>query len=162
MATSFGSLDTLGQALDNIGFRGASYLNPKNMQNNCVSVSVAQMLGMDTLEDLWQETYGYPLADRPLDFAEVTDLLQRSKFDFLHATFDSVPGGKTAYQLLVAQKTSLFTTIEKYIQNKPVNPYSPRARGGAVNMIVLYTRKNGSGPLIFIDFGIPSPSVSPI
>jgi len=51
MAVSTGILDGFGQALNNIGFR-RSYLNPNDMQNNCVSVSIAAMLHYDTLEDL--------------------------------------------------------------------------------------------------------------
>ena len=89
MTTDSGNLDTFGATLNNIGFWGASRLNPNNMQNNCVSVSVANMEYYRTVGELWNEIYKYPLPDNPLNLVQIEDMVRRTNYQFRWVAFRS-------------------------------------------------------------------------
>ena len=128
MATEPGSLDTWGAALDQMDFWGASQTNPNDMKNNCVSVSVARMAYYRTVEDLWKKTYSKPLPDKGLSFQQIVDLLRRLGLRYEWKKFYSVPGGKSAFELM---HTTFYRNVNEV-------------------MLACYKRVNGSGHCIVV------------
>ncbi|KAM0559838.1 hypothetical protein ACHAPJ_003786 [Fusarium lateritium] len=136
---SQGDLETFGEALESIDFWGASNLNPNDMRNNCVSVSLARLQNYITVDELWKDTYGRPLPDKPLNFNQISELLRRTQWEYRWKTFMPAAGDKqSAFQKL----TNSFS------------PDYPTA------FMMLYTRANGSGHAIngiydFADWKLP-------
>ncbi|KAI6083466.1 hypothetical protein F4821DRAFT_191611 [Hypoxylon rubiginosum] len=73
-----GDLETFGVALQSINFWGPSEMNPRNMQENCVSVAIAHMEFYETVHDLWNAVYQKDLVDKALDFDQMLDLLKHT------------------------------------------------------------------------------------
>lgn len=133
------SVTSFGRSLDNIGFWGASSINPNDMRNNCVSVAVARMLDFETVEDLWKAVFGRNLPDQPLDKSQVFDLLTKAKMSFQYAEFQSTPGGLTAFQSFQSVSDALFRdVVSEYLERwVDVKDY--------VHMLVCYIRNDSFG-----------------
>ncbi|OAA68287.1 ATP dependent RNA helicase [Niveomyces insectorum RCEF 264] len=97
-------------------------INPDNMQNNCTVVAAAHMTCHASANDLWMNTYGRPLPDKPLNTAQVDRLLSYTGQKYKMNTFEA-SGNNTAYQNMV--------------EHLPPGP----AKVG----VALYKRTNGSG-----------------
>ncbi|KAI1454743.1 hypothetical protein F4805DRAFT_438294 [Annulohypoxylon moriforme] len=132
-----GDLETFGAALDSIGFWGASNLNPKNMQNNCVSVAVAHMEYYETVHELWKYIYGRDLPDRPLQFIDVLKLLGQTGWKYQWNRYSS----KTNSDGKV--KSAAAVMMENF-------------RGPDYDelCLVLYYRYNGTGHAINMEFEV--------
>ena len=103
MSETYGTLDNFDNALEKIGFWGSSCLNPNNMKNNCVSVSVARLEFYRSVDDLWNDIYGSALPDSPLSFDEIIGLLRRTGFEYNWEKFSSLvtsQGTKTAFEMM--------------------------------------------------------------
>lgn len=75
-----GEISTWGTMLSAVC--GASTLNPTNMINNCVSVSLAKLLDYKDVHELWNDIYGRPLPDNPMSTDQIVDLVQRTGWSF--------------------------------------------------------------------------------
>ncbi|KAK9418686.1 hypothetical protein SUNI508_07943 [Seiridium unicorne] len=122
MDVNMGDLSTFTNALDQMGFYGASATNPNDMRNNCVSVSVCRLLGYNNVHDLWRATHGYDLPDQPLTEAGIVDLFSRAGWTFQWQRFRQETN-LSAYQVMLRDIVIRFTTLR----------------------VVLYIRANGSG-----------------
>ena len=87
---SSGTVSTFGLPLSQVF--GQSKLNPNNFKNNCVSVSIARLLSYRDVDDLWADTYRYPLPDHPLDYTAIIDLIQRTGWHFKWECYRLKPG----------------------------------------------------------------------
>ncbi|KAF6823996.1 hypothetical protein CMUS01_10458 [Colletotrichum musicola] len=122
-----GDLATFGEALDRIGFWGASGINPNKMTNNCVSVSTARLLNYTNVDELWQATYGQALPDKPLGLKQVLDLLKKTGWGFQYKMFEpDDEAGRSALQVM----------------QRGFSPDYPTA------FMVLYLRVDGTGHAI--------------
>lgn len=61
---------------------GSSSLNPTNMTQNCVSVTLAKLLAHKDVYELWHDTYGSPLSDSPMSIDDVVNLVHRTGWSF--------------------------------------------------------------------------------
>lgn len=100
------------------------------MQNNCVSVSVARLDHYRNVNQLWKETYGQPLPDRPLYIDEIIDLLSRTGYDYECKEFVA-DGGKTAYQV--------------FDSTDDLGSLYDSPKSGDDEMLFCYYRSDGSG-----------------
>jgi len=57
-----------------------------------------------------------------------------------YARFDTVIGKETAFQLLDGDRSHIFSTLDKYVQDMPIDTSGRTSRGASVHMLVLYIR----------------------
>lgn len=87
---------TFGEILDQVHLYGFSKLDPKDMKANCVSVTVAKILGYTDVYALWDKVLGYHLPDRGLTDVEIENLLRKTGLRFVFKTIhDSTSGSGT-------------------------------------------------------------------
>jgi len=103
MSISSGDLDTFGAAIEDMDLFGASSINPNDMRNNCVSVSIAHFQYYSTVEEFWQTTYGHSLPDKPIRESEAKDMIARCNIEFQWIKYKSDAPG-TAYQMFLQNK----------------------------------------------------------
>jgi hypothetical protein len=133
-----GSIETFSEALTFSGLYGASTINPDNMSNNCVSVSIAKCLDFESVKELWRHTYGCDLPDQPLQVQEIEDLIRRTGWDF-HWVMHVPKEGRDAYDVLVRQH---HLDISRY---------------GAISAAA-YLRTDGSGHCVVLSArNVPAP-----
>lgn len=92
-----GDLSTFGQSLDAFGF---STLNPRQLQNSCVSITLAKLLAFRDVHHFWRETIGGDLPDNGLTMDNIQDLLRRTRWQFEWRAYKS-KGSKSAYSALL-------------------------------------------------------------
>jgi hypothetical protein len=92
-----GDLSTFGQSLDAFGF---STLNPSQLQNNCVSITLAKLLAFRDVHDFWRDTIGGDLPDTELTLDEIQELLRQTRWQFKWRAYKT-KGSKSAYSLLL-------------------------------------------------------------
>lgn len=143
-----GDLTTFGAALDSIGFWGASRLNPNDMCNNCVSVSLARMLNYDNVEKLWQALYGAPLPDAPLTFDQVLEMVGRTNHRWKWTVF--APRTRTldwtrAKIAMSAHDHFVWSCAPNFNTQKALQMYGWRDEQMS---LLLYIREDGTGHCI--------------
>jgi hypothetical protein len=143
MTTTSGTLNTFGDALNNMGFWGASNINPNNMQNNCVSVSVAHMEYYTTVEDFWRDIYNAPLPDQPLNLWQIEDMIRRTQYQFRWVEFKS---GTIDSQHVTAYDLLRFN----FPARGDGGSKGPRGRP-----LALYKRRDGSGHCVTAAYELP-------
>ena len=98
-----GDLKTFGQCLDHMNLWGSD-VNPNNMNNNCVSVSLCRLLGYANVYDCWGDTTKHNLPDQPLNIAQIVQLLAMTGWNFRWQLFEPQPAqSETAFQLLLSR-----------------------------------------------------------
>lgn len=129
MAATTGSLETFANALSSVDFFGKSNLNPNNMQNNCVSVSVAHLDYYRDVYQLWDDLYRKPLEDKPLGFPDIKKLLERTKYKYKWSRYDE---RKTASGSV---KSAYEVFLDKFDRDDDTD----------CQMLFLYTRRSAGG-----------------
>ena len=79
---SHGSETSFGRALEPLNLFGNSRLNPRDMKNNCVSVTLARLMEFSNVHDFWKDLFGHDLEDKPLDEKAIQDMLTRIVWTF--------------------------------------------------------------------------------
>ncbi|CAG9948299.1 unnamed protein product [Clonostachys rosea f. rosea IK726] len=92
-----GDVSTFGQSLDAFGF---STLNPSQLQNSCVSVTIAKLLAFRDVHHFWRDTIGGDLPDAELTLDDIQELLRRTRWQFKWRAYKP-EAGKSAYSLLL-------------------------------------------------------------
>lgn len=92
-----GDLSTFGQSLDAFGF---SALNPNQLQQSCVSITLAKLLAFRDVHDFWLNTIGGDLPDAELTMNDIQALLRRTGWQFKWR-FYTARDGKSAHSRLV-------------------------------------------------------------
>ncbi|VUC25108.1 unnamed protein product [Clonostachys rosea] len=89
--------DISSQSLDAFGL---STLNPNQLQNSCVSVTIAKLLAFRDVHHFWRDTIGGDLPDAVLTLDDIQELLRRTRWQFRWRAYKP-EAGKSAYSLLV-------------------------------------------------------------
>lgn len=122
MEVNTGTMSNFFGAVNAMGFYGATNINPTDMRNNCVSVSLCRLLGYANVQQLWRATYGYDLPDQALDEQGIRNLCGLTGWLFKWDRFNP-KGNLTAYEVMMSEMKIRFTTLR----------------------VVLYTRTDGTG-----------------
>ena len=88
-----GNATTFGGALEPFNPFGRAKLNPRDMENNCVSVTLTRMLEFNNVHEFWKKHFGKDLEDRPLDEKAIQDMLVRIGWTFEWVKVDPGPVG---------------------------------------------------------------------
>lgn len=126
---------TFGDALGNIVY-GISTINPDNLCNNCVSVSLAHLLDFDNVEALWQKLLGTSMPDQALNIYQVSALLDKTDYIFRGEGF-SASATRSAYQNFVK-------SYKPTVSDSSAIPARQLNTQQTV-VLILYTRADGSG-----------------
>lgn len=137
MEEKTGTMSNFFGAVDAMGFYGATNINPTDMRNNCVLVSLCRLLGYPNVQQLWRATYGYDSPGEPLDEKGIRNLCGLSGWRFNWQRFDqetvpptgpptdppTPPTTISAYDVMLRDISIRFTTLR----------------------VVLYMRTDGTG-----------------
>jgi hypothetical protein len=139
MEANIGNLSTFLDAVDAMGFYGATHINPTDMKNNCVSVSVCRLLGYKNVQELWMATYGKVLPDQPMGEADIINLFSKAGWSFQWQRFRPDPNN-SAHAVMLRDIIIRYTTLRVVLYRRM------DGSGHAVNAI--FSNLMGEGPRI--------------
>ncbi|KAK4124721.1 hypothetical protein N657DRAFT_330630 [Parathielavia appendiculata] len=141
MEVNTGNMSTFFGAVDAMGFYGATNINPTDMRNNCVSVSLCRLLGYANVQQLWRAAYGYDLPDQPLSERGIRNLCGLTGWLFQWQRFNQEPG-VSAYDVMMRDIQIRFTTLRAVLYIRA------NGTGHAVN--AFFSNVMGEGPRILL------------
>ncbi len=141
METNIGDISTFFGAVEAMGFYGVTNINPDDMRQNCVSVSLCRLLGYPDVYALWRATYGYNLIDQPLNEQGIRNLCGLTGWLFQWQRFYP-QGGLSAYNVMLRDIQVRFTTMRVVLYTRADNT------GHAVNAI--FSNVLGEGPRVLM------------
>jgi hypothetical protein len=86
------------EILEAVHLYGYSSLNPNRMSNNCVSVTLAKILGYADVHELWDQLLGAQLLDQPLGEADMQWLLNKTGLRFVFRVIHDSSWGSGPFQ----------------------------------------------------------------